>query len=78
MGVFDRSRNEEAILKRQYVFRMCDPEFPDDRRKVIWTVRHMLRYINQGHSSNWLNYNFADWREGLREWTGWKVIKRVR
>ena len=78
MVVLDRSNKPEAILKRRYVFRMCDPEFPDDRRQVIWTVRRMLRYINHGHSSQWLNYNFLDWREGLREWTGWKVVRRVR
>jgi len=74
----DSRRRSAEMLKRRYLFRMCDPEFPTDKRQVTWTVRHMLQYINFGHSSRWVNYNALDWREGLREWTGWKVVKRVR
>lgn len=73
-----RNKKSEAVLRRRYVFRMSDPEFPEDRRQVTWTVRHMLRYVNFGHSSRWINYDASDWREGVCEWTGWKVVRRVR
>ena len=41
---------------------------------VNMTVPQILEYINTGRSSEWLDYDENDWREGLTEFTDLSVV----
>ena len=38
------------------------------------TIPQILQEINRDRSEEWTDYDEPDWREGLSEWTGLKVI----
>jgi len=39
------------------------------------TLPEILEYINRDRSEEWTDYDLSDWREGLSEWTTFKVIE---
>ena len=66
--------NPKAELARRFRLQMCDPECPNDNRVLVWSVSEIIKYINLHHSSKWVDYDVSDWREGLKEWTWWKIL----
>ena len=44
----------------------------------IWTIPRILKEINRDRSAEWSNYNKRDWREGLSEFTEFKLIKKMK
>ena len=66
--------NPKSELARRFRLQMCDPEYPNDNRVVVWSVLEIIKYINLHHSSKWVDYDASDWREGLNEWTWWKIL----
>ena len=62
-------------LSRRFLLRQ---DFYGEKVEVVRTVRWILGYINEGRSSGWCNYNYLDWREGLRGWTQWRLIREVK
>jgi hypothetical protein len=43
-----------------------------------WSLSTILREINRDRSSEWSPYNKKDWKEGLEEFTEYKLINRKR
>ena len=60
-------RNEEYIL-----------ENTETGEKKKWKLSAILRDINRDRSGEWQNYNKDDWKEGLREFTEYKLIRKVK
>lgn len=46
-----------------------DLEDEDQGKIVFWTMKEILDEINTDRSSKWTDYDEADWRDGLDEWT---------
>ena len=62
-------------LSRRFLLRQ---DLYGETVEVIRSVRWILGYINEGRSSEWCNYNYLDWRYGLKEWTRWRLIREVK
>ena len=43
----------------------------------LWTVSEILTEINRDRSAEWEDYNRSDWREGLKEFTQFELIKEL-
>ena len=50
----------------------------EDGQVVDWTIEQVLEEINRDHSSEWLDYDESDWREGLSEWTPWVEVEGTK
>ena len=42
--------------------------------KVKMSLKQILKEINRDRSEEWTNYNKDDWKEGLREFTAYKLM----
>lgn len=38
------------------------------------TVKEILQEINRDHSEQWTDYDETDWREGMKEWTDYRIF----
>lgn len=70
-----KSEIKRREMSRRYLLRQ---DLYGEVMEVVWTVRAILKYINEGRSSEWTDYDYSDWREGLREWTEWQLVREVR
>jgi hypothetical protein len=43
----------------------------------LWTVSEILMEINRDRSEDWTDYDRSDWREGLKEFTQFDLIKEL-
>jgi hypothetical protein len=43
-----------------------------------WSLPTILREINRDRSAEWSPYNKSDWKEGLKEFTEYKLIERKK
>lgn len=74
------SRGLEEKYRLRY--RGCLPgekPMPDDPmvgKEVVWSLREILDEINRDHSGEWTDYDETDWKEGLREWTWYELIRK--
>ena len=39
-----------------------------------FTVKQILSEINRGRSYKWINYDKTDWRQGLEDWTEYRLV----
>lgn len=46
-----------------------------DGEVVTLTLKGLLAYVNQDHSSGWTDYTAEDWQEGMKEWTDLEIVK---
>tara|TARA_R100000005_G_C4795322_1_gene89926 strand:- start:233 stop:418 length:186 start_codon:yes stop_codon:yes gene_type:complete len=39
-----------------------------------WTLPEILQEINRDRSEEWTNYDCSDWREGLEQFTEYRLL----
>lgn len=55
--------DEEEILDEDTVIELLNPL---TKEKVVMTVGETIDMINRDRSSDWINYDLTDWRDGLK------------
>jgi len=49
--------------------------YDKERPLIKWvTLEEILAEINRDRSGEWTDYDETDWKEGLTEWTDWRVV----
>jgi len=46
--------------------------------KKFKNIKAVLKEINRDRSQEWTNYNRYDWKEGLKEFTEYELVKVVK
>lgn len=72
-----RSRLKRGVSPREWN-RLKHQKFlvkdTSDGKIHKWSVEQILREVNRGRSSEWTPYDAKDWKEGLEEFTEFKLI----
>jgi len=48
------------------------------KERLTVSLDWILKNINEDRTDEWTDYNETDWKEGLEEFTEFKLVKEVR
>ncbi len=43
---------------------------------VCWSISEILEEVNRDRSDTWSDYNEADWKDGLTNWTEYEIVDK--
>lgn len=52
-------------------------KYTEDNSKVIMTLEEILVEINRDRSDEWTDYDVSGWKEGLSEWTEYRIEAEI-